>query len=265
MSLGATQLGLFILHRPFQFILFPMTPQINSAFQRLPIDTQMNTAQVAQFKSATKHLIYAVEYATTNEMAMLVDRAISNGANINYYESYENHLMVIAVRKRQAHAIPILMARGIEIPVVPPHGIDMLMTASAAGSEELIDPLIKLADIDIYSRDADGKTALHHAVIGGSTKIVGILLKFGARPNVCTTKMDDSELLSVFGDNHQLTGAMITPLMIAAATGNHEIASLLLAEGADPTHGECPPLALACKKGDAPTIKLLLAHQAWNA
>ena len=71
MSLGATQLGLFILHRPFQFILFPMTPQINSAFQRLPIDTQMNTAQVAQFKSATKHLIYAVEYATTNEMAML--------------------------------------------------------------------------------------------------------------------------------------------------------------------------------------------------
>ena len=262
MSLGATQLGLFILHRPFQFILFPMTPQINSAFQRLPIDTQMNTAQVAQFKSATKHLIYAVEYATTNEMAMLVDRAISNGANINYYESYENHLMVIAVRKRQAHALPILMARGIEIPVVPPHGIDMLMTASAAGSEELIDPLIKLADIDICSRDADGKTALHHAVIGGSTKIVGILLKFGARPNVCTTKMDDSELLSVFGDNHQLTGAMITPLMIAAATGNHEIASLLLAEGADPTHGECPPLALACKKGDAPTIKLLLAHQA---
>jgi hypothetical protein len=97
-------------------------------------------------------------------MAMLVDRAISNGANINYYESYENHLMVIAVRKRQAHAIPILMARGIEIPVVPPHGIDMLMTASAAGSEELIDPLIKLADIDIYSRDADGKlmaNALH--------------------------------------------------------------------------------------------------------
>ena len=107
MSLSATQLGLFILHRPFQFILFPMTPQINSAFQRLPIDTQMNTAQVAQFKSATKHLIYAVEYATTNEMAMLVDRAISNGANINYYESYENHLMVIAVRKRQSHAIPI--------------------------------------------------------------------------------------------------------------------------------------------------------------
>ena len=50
--------------------------------------------------------------------------------------------------------------------------------------------------------------------------------------------------------------------MIAAAAGNHEIASLLLAEGADPTHGECPPLALAGKKGDAPIIKLLLAHQA---
>ena len=239
-----------------------MIPKINSVYQRFPLDNQATNSQVMQFKNATKHLINTISYANANEMAMLVDRAISDGAKINYYESYDNHLMVIAVRKRQMHAIPILMARGIEIPEVPKNGIDILMIAAAAGSEELIDPLINLADMDVFSCDADGKTALHHAVIGSSTKVVGILLEYGAKPNVCTTKMDESELCSIFGDNHELTGAMITPLMIAAAAGNHEIASLLLAGGADPTHGECLPLALACKKGDAPTIKLLLAHQA---
>ena len=239
-----------------------MLPKINSAFQRLPLDIQATNTQVTQFRNATKHLINAVTFANANEMAMLVDRAISNGAKINYYDSYENHLMVIAVRKRQMHAIPILLARGIEIPEVPKNGIDILMIAAAAGSEELIDPLINLAEMSVFSCDADGKTALHHAVIGGSKKIVTILLEFGAKPNVYTTKMDDSELRSVFGDNHELSGAMITPLMIAAAARNHEIASLLLAGGADPTHGECLPLALACIRGDTPTIKLLLTHQA---
>jgi len=262
MSLSATQLGLLSFIGPFNYFCSPMIPKINSAFQRLPLDILATNTQVTQFKNATKHLINAVTYANVNEMAMLVDRAIGDGAKINYYESYENHLIVIAVRKRQMHAIPILMARGIEIPEVPKNGIDILMIAAAAGSEELIDPLINLAEMDVYSCDADGKTALHHAVIGSSTKVVGILLEYGAKPNVCTIQMDESELCSIFGDNHQLTGAMITPLMIAAAAGNHEIASLLLAGGANPTHGECLPLALACKNGDAPTIKLLLAHQA---
>jgi ankyrin repeat protein len=239
-----------------------MIPKTSSSFQRQSPETLSTSSQATQFKNATKNLINAVAFANTNEMAMLIDRAISNGAKINYYDSYENHLLVIAVRNRQTHAIPILLARGIEIPNIPKNGIDMLMIAAAAGSEELIDPLIKLADVDIYSCDADGKTALHHASVGGSTKIVGMLLEYGAKPNVYTTKMDDSELCSIFGDNHQLTGAMITPLMIAAATGKKEIVSLLLAGGANPTHGECLPLTLACRKGDVATIKLLLAHQA---
>ena len=238
-----------------------MIPNIYTAFQTLPPDTSSINFRIVKFKEATHDLINAVAYANENEMAMLVDRAISNGAKINYNESYENHLMVIAVRKRQMHAIPILMARGIDIPVVPKNGIDILMIAAAAGSEELIDPLINLADMSVFASDADGKTALHHAVIGGSKKIVTILLEFGAKPNVYTSKMDDSELRSVFGDNHELSGAMITPLMIASAAGNHAIVSLLLAAGAYPTHGECLPLALACKKGHAPIIKLLLAHQ----
>lgn len=213
-----------------------------------------------QIRNANLDLRYAVSFANSNEMAMLVDRAISKGANINHYDRYENHLMVIAVRSNQPHAIAILMARGLEPPLVLENGVNILMEA-AADFEKLIDPLVTVAGIDIFATDHNGKTALHHAVIGGSKKIVNILLEYGAQPNVHTTSMDEAELCSLFGNNHKLTGKNITPLMIASATGHHEIAALLLAAKASPIVGECLPLELACKKGHAPTIKLLLEHQ----
>jgi len=213
-----------------------------------------------QIRNANLALRYAVSFANSNEMAMLVDRAISKGANINHYDRYENHLMVIAVRSNQPHAIAILMARGLEPPFVQENGVNILMEA-AAGFEKLIDPLVTVAGIDIFATDHNGKTALHHAVKGGSKKNVNILLEYGAQPDVYTTSMDEAELCSLFGNNHILTGKNITPLMIASATGHHEIAALLLAAKASPIVGECLPLELACKKGHAPTIKLLLEHQ----
>jgi len=238
-----------------------MIPNSNTAFQVLQPDTSSINFRIANFKEATQDLINAVAYANENEMAMLVDRAISNGAKINYYEFYENHLMVIAVRERQMHAVPILTARGLLLPDVPENGINLLMEAAAEGYEELIDPLIKIAGMDVFSTDSNGKTALHHAAIGDSHEIVKILLDYSAVSTVYTSHMDDAELCSLFGTSHNLTGVNITPLMIASAIGNHKMVSHLLAAGAYPTHGECLPLALACKKGHAPTIKLLLAHQ----
>ena len=238
-----------------------MIPNSNTAFQVLQPDTSSINFRIANFKEATQDLINAVAYANENEMAMLVDRAISNGAKINYYEFYENHLMVIAVRKRQMHAVPILTARGLLLPDIPENGINLLMEVAAEGYEELIDPLIKIAGIDVFSTDSNGKTALHHAAIGDSDEIVKILLDYGAVPTVYTSHMDDAELRSLFGTNHNLTGVNITPLMIASAIGNHKMVSHLLAAGADLTRGACIPLAIACKKGYAPTIQLLLEKQ----
>ena len=87
MSLSATQLGLLSFIGPFNYFCSPMIPKINSAFQRLPLDILATNTQVTQFKNATTHLINAVTFANANEMAMLVDRAIDNGAKINYFES----------------------------------------------------------------------------------------------------------------------------------------------------------------------------------
>ena len=239
-----------------------MTPHINSAFKALQPETSSINFRKEQFEKATFDLINAVSYATENEMPMLVDRAICNGANINHYATYKSHLLVIAVHNKQAHAIPILMARGLLPPYVPENGMDLLMEAAAEGYVEIIEPLITIADMDVFCADSNQKTALHHAVMGGSQKIVKILLDYGAKPNVCTSSMDDAELRSLFGENHHLTGVNVTPLMIASAVNKHQIVTLLLEAGANPTQGECLPLVLACMNGHAPTIKLLLAKQA---
>ena len=82
-----------------------MTPHTNSAFKALQPETSSINFRKEQFEKATRDLINAVSYANENEMSMLVDREISNGANINYYNSYQTQLMVIAVRNKQAHAL----------------------------------------------------------------------------------------------------------------------------------------------------------------
>ena len=238
-----------------------MTPHTNSAFKALQPETSSINFRKEQFEKATRDLINAVSYANENEMSMLVDRAISNGANINYYNSYQTQLMVIAVRNKQAHALPILMARGLHTPYAPENNVDLLMETAAQGYVEIIEPLITIAGLDVFCADSNQKTALHHAAIGGSEEIVKILLDYGAQPNVYTSRMDDAELRSLFGENHNLTGVNVTPLMIASAVGNHKIVALLLESGGNPKQGECLPLVLACINGNAPTIKLLLARE----
>jgi ankyrin repeat protein len=238
-----------------------MTPHTNSAFKALQPETSSINFRKEQFEKATRDLINAVSYANENEMSMLVDRAISNGANINYYNSYQTQLMVIAVRNKQAHALPILMARGLHTPYAPENNVDLLMETAAQGYVEIIEPLITVAGMDVFCADSNQKTALHHAAIGGSEEIVNILLDHGAQPNVYTSRMDDAELRSLFGENHNLTGVNVTPLMIASAVGNHKIVALLLESGGNPKQGECLPLVLACINGNAPTIKLLLARE----
>lgn len=238
-----------------------MIPKSNSAY-RVPLHSLPRRDLLAEkINAATLDLRNAVAYANENEMSMLVDRAISNGANINHFEEYGNHLMVVAVRSKQPYAIPILLARGLLPPFVPEHGTDILMEAAGAGENDLIDKLITMAGMDVFSADTHGKTALHHAVINGTANSVKILLEFGADPNACTLSMPYVELCSVFGDDHQLTGSNITPLEIAAAKGNDDIIKNLLAAGADPLLGAITPLVLASKKGHVSVITLLLAHQ----
>jgi ankyrin repeat protein len=110
--------------------------------------------------------------------------------------------------------IQVLVKKGVSVDAADANGRTALMWAALKGHTPIIQFLHgKGARLD--ARDKDGQTPLIYAARGSSPSTVEFLLKNGAEVNVQSTKHG------------------ISPLMTAAATGNLEVARLLLQYGAD--------------------------------
>ena len=87
-------------------------------------------------------------------------------------------------------------------------------TAAESGDKDKVMELLEIVDVNIKDDDA-GRTALMNASMENKTKVVRLLLKADANPNI----QDD------FG---------YTALMYASNNGDKDIVELLLEAGADP-------------------------------
>ncbi len=190
-------------------------------------------------------LMNAIQYASQAELPALVDRAMQMGAVLNCPERYECNALVIAARANRPWAIGTLMARGAEVPVTPPDGVDLLMEACRNNHAAMAEALLEVAKMSIHAKDGSGKTALHHAVIAESAAIVTLLLEAGADPDSVLNHVATEEFTSIFGHNPVLSGPAVTPLMIATGLGNDDIVEALLDANADPCAGACSPLIIA--------------------
>ncbi len=204
----------------------------------------------------------AIEHGSEQELARLVDLAVLAGAAFTQAQSYDEQVLVMATRANRPWAIAVLMSRGATLPDVPRHGVDLLMEACSAGHAAMAEALIVDAGIGVLHADGTGKTALHCAVIANSPDIVRLLLKHGANVEACATEMEAAELRSVFGPEQELEGQPVTPLMIAAASGNSEIVQALVDAGADLEAGGCAPVIVAARHGHPAIISLLLSEGA---
>ncbi len=212
---------------------------------------------------AQRRLHDAIEYASREEFAALVDRELQRGAQLDRDNEfnrpdYHQHLLVEMVRANKPWAIPILMARGLRLPVAPADGIDLLMEASRDNRPELVRTLIDVAQMEIDSVDAGGKTALHYAAFSEAAQCVAILLEKGADPDIQSTAMAPADLERVFGRQHELDGSGITPLMIAVARGNQAIVRQLIDADALFNAGACSPLLIAARRNHPSIVRLLL-------
>lgn len=212
---------------------------------------------------AQRRLHDAIDYASREEFAILVDRELQRGAQLDRdYDfnlpDYHQHLLVVIARANKPWAIPILMARGLRIPVVPADGVDLLMEASRDDQAELVRTLIDVARMETDSTDAGGKTALHYAAFSNAEQCVAILLEKGANPDIQSTAMAPADLELAFGRQHELDGSGITPLMIAAARGNHAIVRQLIDADALFNAGACSPLLIAARNNHPSIMELLL-------
>lgn len=207
----------------------------------------------------------AIDYADRSELGRLIDQALAQGARIDLdltrsVPSYDEHPLVCVVRANKAWAIPILMARGVRVPVVPSNGKDLVMEACLAGRAEMVRTLIEVARYDIRMPDDGQKTALHYAAFAGTADCVAVLIEHGADIDAVTSAMDAADLDQAFGPGHALNGANVTPLMIAAGRGDEAVVRQLLDAGAATDAGACAPLIIAARR-DHPAILRVLFEQ----
>ena len=155
----------------------------------------------------------------------------------------------LAARHGKVEAAAALLAAGAEVDALDDEGLTPLHAASSAyGDAHRVASALIEAGADVHARSLDGKTPLHSAAIVADQRIAAELLTAGADANATDargvtplaiaaargydTGMDVAELLLSRGADPNLAIQGVSPLVLAASSGNEAIAVLLMSNGA---------------------------------
>ena len=185
-----------------------------------------------------------------------------------------------AISADNEDALKSAISAGFNINSRDNHGRTLLMFAAEEGRSRIVRTLIGAgAKVDVRDQmnfhDGGGKTALHRAVARKSPKIVDILLNAGAKVDVADkgkqtplalaiaqNDIDVATKLLEAGADPNGSGKTVTPLHTAVALESVEAVRLLLRHAADPNHpsdAHSPCLITAAFFGPVETCRLLLA------
>lgn len=239
-----------------------MLPYSRPVPSALPAFAANHDAPAEATNAALRRLFLAIECAPDHDLLTLLKDAIAAGANLSMRDGLGRDVISFAVLKDRPHAVGVLLALGASMPSIPPDGVDLLMQASKLDLESCCQVLVDRAGMDVDAVDAQGRSALHHAVRADSVAAVRFLLYAGCNPNLGTRQMSAASLREAFGMHPVDEGRKVTPMMIAAARGDRRMIDMLLDMGADPNRGDWPPLHFAAAQHDASMIAHLLGHGA---
>lgn len=167
--------------------------------------------------------------------------------------------------------VRLLIQRGANVNQQDAQGQTALMHALRYSDMDVIAALIE-AGTDLNIRDRDGNTALMKAEFGGMSKAANILKQAGASQEglkeveliQAVERGDIEKVKSLLQEkiNVNLRVGETTALCRAACEGNHEIAQLLIAAGADvnqrASEGYFNPLLYAAYAGNLEVVRVLL-------
>jgi ankyrin repeat protein len=204
-------------------------------------------AQLAQQQALNIELTAGILSGDTKQ----VKSAIESGANINITDMYGNHPLSRAAYHGYHEIVRYLIDKGADINgrgIRPPP----LFQAAENGHYEIFQLLIDRGAKINYKDSESQQTLLHLAAKGGKVRIVQYLLDRGAE-----------------ADQPDKNG--LTPLMFAAMSGSEEVAQMLIQHKAEVNRkskllnglvANWAPVHFAAFKGDAETMKVLLANGA---
>ena len=199
---------------------------------------------------------------------------LSAGADVSGLSS--SALMVLA-RGDACELAELLFAHGLNpnSMVSSAYRITLLHTAATAGSKDMVELLVTKG-ADVNAEDSEGGTPLWYAKGKNHTDVVELLNKYGARSEMPVQALLDAvrdgrieqvKTLIEKGANMNARDYQgRTPLHLAAAKGDTDIAELLVKGGADvnaksDTLGTTA-LIVAIQNGHRDTAKLLVANGA---
>ncbi|GFP99379.1 ankyrin repeat and socs box protein 3 [Phtheirospermum japonicum] len=165
--------------------------------------------------------------------------------NVKIDVDFKCHLgytpLLFAARDRHFNVVKYLIIRGADVKMSDYEGMTCLHMAAILGDIEIMQLLLKGADIEAHSVSG---TPLQSAATCGTGNIESIrfLLRRGADPNA-------------------VSPLSVPPLVLAIQCGSSECLELLLEAGANPnmTWRGLSPLAVAAKEDNTKLIKSLLA------
>ena len=180
------------------------------------------------------------------EMGVNIDNVDSNGTTALMLASKAGHQEILetllsggANGSCQDHGQTAVTTDTVSLPHTD---IDQESTILMAAQTAVLETQVTHYNGNPDEQDNNGMTALCHASQGGHSKVVEILLKGGADPNI---QMAD--------------GA--TALIFASRDGHSEVAQILLKEGADPNIQEedgWTTMMYACQNGHFEMVQILL-------
>ncbi len=239
-----------------------MRPDRSRSPSQIPVTNSPHTENQRDTEQAQRDLYAAIEHASEHDLMRLLQTALASGASLSERDHHGRDVFTIAIRHNRPHAINALRALHAETPDVLIDGIDLLMYAAAWNYDDCCDKLIWHLDMDLGATDAEGCTALFHAVLNGSAEAAQVLLEHGADPDATTTNLSDLTLRKYFDAETPFSGCQITPLMVAAQRCDRVMMLKLIVHGADPDKGDFPPLHIAASQGDAAMIAFLIEQGA---
>ncbi|KAJ6072623.1 hypothetical protein N7467_010708 [Penicillium canescens] len=203
----------------------------------------------------------------------VVEFLLERGAELHTAEeSCSSHsLLHIAISKGGKAMVKLFLKHQIEIEIKDGRGQTPLFYAISRRDQAMAKLLLE-QEIEVEVRDKFGRTPLFYAVQCRQSSIAQILLQRDVDPNITAFDCQEDNLdiekelgLNVFSrfgpqsNKNEIGG--LTPLFVAAGTGQRDLLKALLDKGADPNHRDNygkTAICWAAGEGFEAIVKMLL-------